>query len=47
MTPEKQCEGTFAIPWLERREQSSSTSIDDTDYLAMLEEMRLSDRMSA
>ena len=47
MIPEKQNDDSLAAPWLERRQQSARTSIDDTDYLIMLEEMRLSDRQSA
>ena len=42
MTPEMQNNGNYATPWLEKRESSKSSSTDDTDYFAMLEEMRLS-----
>ena len=47
MNPEKQNDGAFAAPWLEKREKSGSSLIDDTDYLAMLEEMRLSSGLTA
>ena len=40
MTRENQTEGSFAIPWLKRREEKSPDStIDDIDFFAMLEEL--------
>ncbi|MBO7372900.1 MAG: hypothetical protein J6W44_02205 [Oscillospiraceae bacterium] len=36
---EQKSEGSYAAPWLEKRKQSSTETIDDTDYWAMLQEL--------
>ena len=36
---EQKSEGSYAAPWLEKRKQSSTDTIDDTDYWAMLQEL--------
>jgi hypothetical protein len=36
---EQKNDGSFATPWLERRKQTGSETINDTDYLNMLQEL--------
>ncbi len=36
---EQKNDGSFADSWLERRKQTSTETINDTDYITMLQEL--------